>query len=158
MENMSRWATVICIAAVVCVLFELLSPKGSLEKVMRFVLGLFMLCAIIIPLTQGAFNIHFNFSPQESFEEKSNFEKRTEEQIMELGKDSVSSLTSDCLNKMNVEAKKIEISMDTEQDNSISIVMVTVTIDQKDKDQKIKIRDTLKKELGLNVQVITEGG
>lgn len=158
MDNISQWATVICIAAVVCVLFELLSPKGSMEKMLRFVLGLFMLCAIILPITQGAFTFHFDFSPQESFEQKSDFEQQTEEQIKELGKESVSTLTQQCMNKMNVEAKKIEISMDTKQDNSISIVMVTVTIDPKDKDQKIKIRDTLKKELGLEVQVITEGG
>lgn len=157
MDGVAQWASVICIAAVVCTLFELLSPNGKLEKIMRFVLGLFVICAIIIPLGQAVLNINLDLSGIEQFEaDDSSFSEKVNEQTENIGKESVIQLTKQVLNKIGVTPKKVEISMDTKEDNSISIVLVTVYVDREYKEDKIKIKNTLEEELGLDVSVVTE--
>lgn len=157
MNEITGWAYIICIAAIVCVLFELISPNGSMEKTLRFVLGVFMLAAIIIPLGTGVFNTKIDLLKIEPFENNTKeFSQQAQMQLEELGKVSVSELVHGILEKNNIVSEKVEINMDTSEDNSIDIVLVTVYIDQKHKDDKIFIKDTLEKELGLDVQVLTE--
>lgn len=52
MTAVSSWAIVICIAAVICGVLELLAPSSKMNGILRFVFGGFMLCAIIVPLSE----------------------------------------------------------------------------------------------------------
>ena len=51
MTTISSWAVVICIAAVICGVLELLAPSSRMNGILRFVFGGFMLCAVIFPLS-----------------------------------------------------------------------------------------------------------
>lgn len=159
METITQWAILICLAAVACVLLELFSPKGVMEKNMRFVLGLFMLCAVVFPLRNGLqVDLQLPSISTRVFDlDERGFEEKTNEQIIALGEMQIQELAKACLEKMNIQYKKIDVNMDTGQDNSISIVLVTVTIDIKDKDKKAMIKQTLENELGADVKVYTEG-
>lgn len=52
MTAISSWAVVICIAAVICGVLELLAPSSRMNGILRFVFGGFMLCAVIVPLSE----------------------------------------------------------------------------------------------------------
>ncbi|HHZ05690.1 MAG TPA: hypothetical protein GX401_02705 [Clostridiales bacterium] len=157
MDNVAQWATVICIAAVVCMLFELLSPNGNMEKIMRFVLGLFMLCAIVIPLTQMVFNINIDLSQIDSNSiNQSEVIDKVNSQSVDIGKETVISLVKQCLAEQNAEAKKIEVSMDKKEDNSISIVLVTVYLDDIYKEDIVNIKTKLQDKLGIDVKIVTQ--
>lgn len=156
-DNVAQWATVICIAAVVCMLFELLSPNGNMEKIMRFVLGLFMLCAIVIPLTQMVFNINIDLSQIDSNSiNQSEVIDKVNSQSVDIGKETVISLVKQCLAEQNAEAKKIEVSMDKKEDNSISIVLVTVYLDDIYKEDIVNIKTKLQDKLGIDVKIVTQ--
>lgn len=157
MDNVAQWATVICIAAVMCMLFELLSPNGNMEKIMRFVLGLFMLCAIVIPLTQMVFNINIDLSQIDSNSiNQSEVIDKVNSQSVDIGKETVISLVKQCLAEQNAEAKKIEVSMDKKEDNSISIVLVTVYLDDIYKEDIVNIKTKLQDKLGIDVKIVTQ--
>ena len=56
MTAISSWAVVICIAAVICGVLELLAPSSRMNGILRFVFGGFMLCAVIVPLSEIGFH------------------------------------------------------------------------------------------------------
>lgn len=159
MESISAWAAVICVCAAVCTIVSLISPSGNLGKIMGFVLGLFMLCALIIPLNKSFQNIALDLSQIDfsSFSDKNSalFNDKISKQTEELGKESVKRLTENILKKEKISARKIEVITDIDEDNSISIVLVKVYIDRSLKDEKIKIKKLLSEQLSLNIDVQT---
>ena len=53
MDGLTSWAGAVCTVAVVCALFEMLAPQGSVVKMLNFVLGLFLVVAIIGPFARN---------------------------------------------------------------------------------------------------------
>lgn len=159
MDSISAWAAVICIAVAICTIVSLISPSGNLGKMMGFVLGLFMLCALIVPVNKSFQNISFDLSQIDfsdfSDQNSSLLSDKISKQTEELGKESVKQLTEKILKKNKISYKKIEVITDIEEDNSISIVLVKVYIDRSLKNEKIKIKKILSEQLSLNIDVQT---
>ena len=50
MESVMQWAGGICISCGIVCIIEMLISDTVLEKTVRYVLGAFMLCAVIVPV------------------------------------------------------------------------------------------------------------
>ena len=50
MDNVMQWACSICISCGIVCIIEMLISDTVLEKTVRYVLGAFMLCAVIVPV------------------------------------------------------------------------------------------------------------
>ena len=50
MTAIKQWSTVICFAAIALSIMDMLIPNEKMEKIIRLVLGCFLLLAIITPL------------------------------------------------------------------------------------------------------------
>ena len=102
MNYVREWAAIICFASVACTMLELLSPSGKMEKMMRFVFGAFMICAMITPLIGivDTINLDFKIDHQKNTEVCDFTEKLNEgiyysmEEVREFA-DSVSPNSSD---------------------------------------------------------------
>ena len=63
MNGIKEWSAILCLAALASCMLEMIIPSGRMEKIMRFVLGGFLLCAMISPIS----NLDFHFPDLEAF-------------------------------------------------------------------------------------------
>ena len=155
MHSVIQWATVVCLAAVVGAMVELVTPSGRMEKMVRFVLGAFMICAIITPLTGTAFKITFDFSdssPQNQ-ERIESFEEQLDRQTLQVAANNIKALAQEALAEEGITPQKIEVFMDTSDKNSISITNLAVSLDQSQEASRVKARQILESKLGLVTEV-----
>ena len=160
MDAVASWAIAICICAAAGLLLELMAPSGSMDKILRFVLGAFMLCAVLFPAGNMVQGINRQIQSID-FDSSTNtqFSKEVEEQSQQVAKASVISLVDACMEKTGAKAEKIELTMDSDEDGRISIILVTVSIKPEYKEQQLKIKTAIEEELGLDTKIkIVESG
>lgn len=146
MTAISSWAIVICIAAVICGVLELLTPSSRMNGILRFVFGGFMLCAVIVPLSE----LDLDFSAVPPIEDiSSSVVEATNEQSVEYVKKSIAELVKNKLAEISVEAEEISIDMDIDEDNCINMIKVRLKISTKNLELLEKARSKLTDELGL---------
>lgn len=146
MTAVSSWAIVICIAAVICGVLELLSPSSKMNGILRFVFGGFMLCAIIVPLSELDLDLS-TIPPIEDI--SSSTIESTNEQSVEYVKNSIVELVKSKLAEIPAEAEEISIDMDIDEDNCINMITVRLKIPTKDLQLSEKIKSKIADELGL---------
>lgn len=152
MNVISSWAIVICIAAVICGVLELLAPSTRMDSILRFVFGGFMLCAIIIPIT----NIDLDLTSIPQSEEIVNSAESStayNDKSIDYVKDSISSLVKSTLEKISVTPEEIFIDMDIDEDSCINMITVRLKISSKDLQLVGKIKQTIQDELGLECKI-----
>ena len=52
MDELHRWVFTVCCGALLCGVVSVLVPGKGMEKLMRMVLGLFLLCCLLLPVGQ----------------------------------------------------------------------------------------------------------
>lgn len=153
MNGLSGWALTVSICAVIACIVEMLTSDTKLEKIVRFVLGAFMLCAVLIPLGQTVSEISdINLDNTFTYNTRQDFT----EQKVKLLKNEICSLVNTTLSAENIYPQKSEVSMDIDDDMCISMVSVTVVLDRKDADKAVKTADTIKSKLGLECTVVAD--
>ena len=142
MTAISSWAVVICIAAVICGVLELLAPSSRMNGILRVVFG----GAVIVPLSE----IDLDFSAVPPIEDisSSNIEIANEQSV-EYVKKNMAELVKNKLSEISVEAEEILIDMDIDEDNCINMIKVRLKISAKDLELSEKIRSKIADELGL---------
>lgn len=155
MNGVIQWATVVCLAAVVGAMVELVTPSGRMEKMVRFVLGAFMICAIITPLTGTAFKITFDFSATSSQNQEAmdSFQQQLDQQTLQVAAGNIKALAQEALQEEGITPQKIEVFMDTSDKDSISITNLMVSLDQSEEGSRVKARQILESKLGLPTEV-----
>lgn len=151
MNGLSAWALSVSICAVIACVVEMMTVDTKLEKTVRFVLGAFMLCAILIPV--GSMVSEFsgvNFDSKMSYDISDSFN----EQKISMLKDEVVTLAMSTLSKEQIYPQKVEVNMDISKDNCISMVSVTVMLDKKDREKAVKVTDIIKSQLGLECNTV----
>ncbi len=153
MSEITGWASAICFAALACVMLEFLSPSGKMEKMVRFVLSAFMLCALFKPMLDIS-KIKFEFDISKKNDYKvSGIKKGLENQAMSIAASNIEKLVENEMEKIKITPKKIQVIMDTSDVNSISINRLIIKIDKKNLDRQEEVKQLVYKELGLVVEV-----
>ncbi len=153
MSEITGWASAICFASLACVMLEFLSPSGKMEKMVRFVLSAFMLCALFKPIL-GISKIKFEFDINKKNNYKvSGIKKGLENQTMSIAASNIEKLVENEMEKIKITPKKIQVIMDTSDINSISINRLIIKIDKENLDRQEEIKKLIYKELGLAVEV-----
>lgn len=153
MSALKSWTMVICSVSVICTIIEVLVPNGKMEKVFRLVVGAFMLCAILVPFNTTLHNIKFDNKKNESFiSDKSKFKNTVENQTKKSIQKNMKTIIENFLGSKSVKAEKINIIMDTKQDNCISIKKIEVFLSRGDESKK----DIIKKDLEHKLEIKTD--
>ena len=157
MESLSAWVAVICISALCISILNLLSPNGSMMKIFKFVMGIFMICVMIIPLTSLDFN-KFNISYIEKNEISQKLQNGVAEQEKNIVSDEIKEYVYKLLKKENIEPVNIEIITDIKDDNSISIERIEIFIERKDLYSRQTIIKLVEEELEIDSEVYILNG
>ena len=152
MNIVREWSTIICLAAIVCTMLELMCPDGKTEKMVRFVLAAFLLCAMISPLTGTISKISFDMKTNSAEENNSAFKKKVSQTAINVAADNIKELAKTELDQYNISSKKIDVLMDTNDVGSISMIKMKVYL--KERQSHHDVKKILEDKLGIETEIV----
>ena len=154
MTAITSWATAICAVAVLCSLYDMLVPKGSTSKMLNFVLGMFLIVAIMIPFVNIIKSESFNIKEIKFIGEDFTLSDNNADLTLTLGKATVEKIIADCLKDNDITYKKIAVAMDSSNGDSIDIIRADIYLESKYRNQLIDIQNAVKEKTGITPEVI----
>ena len=158
MNAVQEWSLVICAAALTAALAHGLVPNGALERMAKFVVGAFLSCAFLVPLTKIIPSFSLDFGGSEAPGVDTTLQSSVEDQMKGAARASITSLVAAELQRMQVPCKNVDITMDTTEDNSIVISKVVVTLPGEYAGSCENVRLRLTELLGLQTEVYADDG
>ena len=156
MDSVRQWSALISTSSVICILIEFLIPPGKIGKSMNMVLGVFMLVAFITPFTSknGMFDMDFKkISRTEKLCDQKNVVENLNSQIADVAKQNIKAVITRNLRDINVNPKKIQIFMDTNETGCIVMIRCQIHLDESQSDLKEKIKSEIESKLKIKTEV-----
>ncbi len=160
MSSVQAWAIGVCFTVMAASVLQYLSPNGAMERVIKLVLGAFVLYGIMLPLVSLVPQISSGINGYVNTEQSAPSADLTDtvnSQIHTAANSSIQSIVTVELMKKGVVCENVELIMDMNEDNSISISKVQVTVSSAVMSQKM-LEQQLSSVLGLQTEVIIHGG
>jgi hypothetical protein len=158
MNGIREWTTVICLAALVAAMLQSLVPNGSMERMAKFVIGAFVICALISPLSRIIPKIGLSLRGTDTVSESTRLQSTVEQQVRTATQESITNLVAAELSGIQMKCKNVTVDMDTNDDGSISITKVIVVLDKENAADCQRAAAYLEKELGLKMEVTADVG
>lgn len=155
MSGLSQWILAVCIAAVAGGLLKMLLPPGSMERAMRWVLCIFTLSCLLLPLFQtNGWEIDFT-SLEAAGEPDTALSERVEEQTARLVERRLLEQTQRQVEACGAKLVKFSLKMDSAGESGIDISQVEVVLRPDDAEKCDAVRLRLEDNLGLAADVST---
>lgn len=159
MSGVREWATVICLAALSAAMLQSLMPNGAMERMAKFVIGAFVICAIIAPVSKAIPQIQEGLEARSRpVEENDHLNSTVNRQYQDAARQSITGLVQSELKQMGINCKNVQVIMDTKENGSISINKIIVTIDGKTASEHTDVSSALEKALGIQTEVVSDEG
>ena len=152
-----EWSAAICLAALAAALLQGLAPSGAMERMVKLVLGAFVLCALAMPLKNLGMQIAWAFPIEGQVQENTQLQSTVENQMETAARASIENLVAAELSRMDIKSEKVVVWMDTNADNSIGINRVEVTLAEEYGGDCARAQAHLRETLGLEVEVTAHG-
>jgi len=153
MDSVSSWAMTVSICAAVVSIVELLISDTALEKTVRFVLGVFMLTAIVLPAGEVIRDLTEE-KPLGQLPEMSEIPFEIETQRENYLRLQLSTLIDRTLQEKNIHAAKIEVGIRTDEDDSISDITAEISLHRTDAQKSSEVSRIIKNELGISCRTL----
>ena len=157
MSGVQSWAISVCFTVIAASILQYISPNGAMERVMKLVLGAFVLYGIMMPIISLVPQISNGFDAYIDVEQPNPSVDLTDtvnSQIHTAASSGIQNIVTVELAKKGV---NVELIMDTNEDNSISISKVLVTVSRATMSQDV-LEQQLNGVLGLQTEVTIHGG
>lgn len=160
MKEIQQWTAVICLAALTATLAQWPLPPGSMERMGKFIVGAFIVCVMISPISKfvSQANLALSESTGPEKQQSEKFENTVENQVEEESRKSITSLVTAELSRIGMKCKNVQVTMDRNKDGRISITKVIVCLNSKNAADAQKAKEYLEKELQLKTEVVLNGG
>lgn len=152
MNGIREWSAVLCMAALAAAIVQYLLPGGAMDKIVRLVLGAFLICSILIPLHKIIPELSMELSAVSQERDSRDFQDTVNAQICSAAGDSIRNLVITELADNQIQCKNVAVMMDTKEDGSIVISKVVVTLDE-DAERCAEVQARLEKKLELKTEV-----
>lgn len=153
MESVMQWAGGICISCGIVCIIEMLISDTALEKTVRYILGAFMLCAVILPV--GGFIKEISFDFGDVGEISDEIPQDIENERIEYLKSEIEKLIVKDLKDENIFPKEVCVNMDINEDNCISIITADILLENGDVHRVQRVRNVLDNlGIGCNISVL----
>lgn len=148
METLHLWVTGICFAAVICAVVTVLTPSGALEKSIKSLVSVFLVCALIMPFFKE--KVLYNNDSSIFLDKSSETADNLSEEVKNQTEAYLKSAVEEALKRNGIKYSEVVIEIDI-CESSVSVKSVTVS-GVEDNPQTVK--DTLFKETGVNAEVV----
>lgn len=127
-ESIKVCACSLCASVIVCLIIRLLIPQGSTKRIMTVIIGIFILCILLMPITEfikefDSTDIENEFKLGES---KAN--KIYDDQVLKGAGEYISAYCYSLLSNAGVEADNIETTVGVSDDRGIYIIGIDIYI------------------------------
>ncbi len=157
MDEIKQWAFCLIISAASATVLQLLSPRGSAERTLKTVIGVFLISAVCMPFLKakktdvGAVTA-FNFYDFELNDiECSDIYVQSAESVIAY---QVECAAEEC----GIESYFIESDIAFDEQGCIIIHKIEVSVDENNPEKSCRFADILKERLGVAVTVTQEKG
>lgn len=143
MDLLKQWIISLIICAIVGAVVNILSPKGSIERVMKVVVATFLICAFLSPFISGD-GMETDFELPEFSEHKSDLSDSISSSLLAHAEKQTESETISLLESLEVEYISAEAVAAINEENQIYIKTITVIADEKFSYRERQIESNLK--------------
>lgn len=158
MEALRDWILSICVAAVAASLVKIIAPSGGIQRTMKIISAVFMLCIIISPLIG---KVSFDFGKELDriqITSSSEFSESIEEQTDIYTKAQLKNLMEAYLQKEGIERAHISIIMERDENSQISVIKADVYVEDEFLPLTSAAKQNIEKELGFEVMFYSYNG
>lgn len=150
MNEIKQWAYGITVSAIVGAIILLVSPGGTLDKLVRTAVSLFLMCAILSPFLSDADPFKFT----EGLKSPDNFSNEYgKEETNEYLQNSIEKNISDILEESGIKDADIRISINIDNNNEMSIESVEISANKIYENNFENAERNLKNKLGIEVKI-----
>ncbi len=146
------------IAAAVAGTFAMIvSPRGSMDKTIRAVVGIFVVAAIFSPLTELKKDGNGFFEKEAfAFEEENEADEKLGDYLLTACKNAVNKEIEKAADELNIPFYQSEIDAYVDDENCIIIQNITIYIPAEHIDKAVKLSDRASERIGAPVTVNAE--
>ena len=158
MDAIRQWGFAVCCAAVAGGIAQMLSPKGSLQKVFRMTLGAFFLCSLLYPLLTITPKLSVELDHQQ-IETRQEIAQRIQNNADEQFISEFSIILKDEIQKkldeMGIKGGQISVYIDGGKDSGLQPedVAAELTLDQEYAGRHEELVRNLEYQLGITVRI-----
>ncbi len=146
----------ICIVMIITGVFSVLVPGKSFEKILKFAISLFFVCSVAVPMFSGELSLDFSFDTDFISEYESEFYLSAEESVIKLSEEKIMLAIDEILTQNGISAKKIEVNINIDENDSINITNVEISITENDEIFTLKIKEIVLREVGITPKIIID--
>lgn len=132
----------------VAALIKLLAPLGKCEKIMRFVISLFVLLSLVTSVKAIADEIKPIINNQNISEEFEHINSKVNNEVLKVTGDYIAEYINNMLSSNNINCGRIEVTVNADDNNVISITDICIYID-KTFSEKNKATEIIEKDLKI---------
>ena len=153
MDEVTKWAAALCVAAVGCAAMQMLAPKGGLGRLFKLITVAFFLCCMVSPLLsmKSILPLQMDGMPEEVSADV--LQERVKAQFKDQVTAAMQKVAEQTLANYHIPLAKVEVGMDTKEDGSIYINSVTVYLDKQNSAKAIAAKQVMEQRLGVEVNV-----
>lgn len=149
MDTVRSIGASICITLAVTGIFSMLMPSRTMEKVIRFAVGLFFLSSLILPFTTGDFSVDLTIPEWEESLQTKQLTDQVKNSTVTVSQQKVERLAESLLKAEGITPQKVTATINIEEDNSITITKLSIVLRLEDIFQKQKASDCLENQMGI---------
>ena len=152
MDEIKSWVLTICFAAVAAGMAGILAPSGNLEKIFKFVISLFFLACVLIPVFSMKKISISEFLPAASscVSDSGSLQDFVTKQEIDEVKIRISNLVCSCCKEYGVNPTYVYSTVAKSSSGEISISECRVVVTQKELKKKKELEQAVKEKLGLH--------
>jgi hypothetical protein len=149
METIRSIGASICITLVVTGIFSMLMPSRTMEKIIRFAVGLFFLSSLILPFASGDFSFDLSVPEWEDTQPGESLTQQVQNSTIRVSEQKVEELAESLLEAEGIVPQKVTATINIEQDNRITITKLSIVLGLENVLQKQKASDCLEEQMGI---------
>ena len=145
------WAAAVCLTVLAAALLRMVCPEGNFSRLMRVILGAFVLCALIQPVSALAGADWGKADSEPVMAQAESYAQQAQERSEEIMGSSLESLIRTELARAEIPVEKISVLVDTGEDESIRIKQIQICLSRTEDIERA--RALLEESLELETEV-----
>ncbi len=154
MKDVASVAAVICVCCALCSVVGVLVPQGSTKRILNSVLGVFIVCALIVPIKTAlnGFELDIKSIPEKSAV-SSSADEIYNNQVIKQTEKNLNQTLKKLLADEKIYCKTCGLKLKTNEDGGIYIKSISIYL-YKNAD-KLKASQTVKENFGIKPRIFT---
>ena len=153
MTGLSTLPVVLCVLCAGSGMFSLLIPQKRTKRILRFILGLFLLSTILSAFLNAADSIDLSLNINEEQYSDNRYDEEYISAIARQTAENLISLSDELLKAEGIEAEDIRLSVKISDDNRIYIDRVDIYINESIEDRTADIESIIYRNLAKEPDV-----